>query len=106
MSVLTATISTNPIARLLGALPARIAEEKDRAIQQDLTTAGLWEHYRQNIAKQEVDLGKTAIRAANIIKTHLGVSDDFFLKGQDVQDREIQEILARHYEEVLKSDAA
>lgn len=102
MGVLTATIPANPIARLLGGLPARIAEEKDRAIQQELMTVGLWEHYRQNIAKQEVDLGKTAIRAASIIKSHLGVSDDFFLKGQEVQDNEIQQILARYYEEVLK----
>ncbi|WP_080239034.1 hypothetical protein [Spirosoma rigui] len=103
MSVLTSTIPKNPIARLLGALPARVAEEKDRAIQQELMAVGLWQHYRQNIAKQEVDLGRMAIRGANIIKIHLGVSDDFFTKGREVQDEEIQRIIAPYYEQVLKN---
>ena len=103
MGVVSASTPTNPIARLLLALPAAVSKEKDSAIQRELTEHGLWEHYRQFVAKQEVDLGKTNIRAASIFKKHLGVSDSFFLDGAEAQEREIKEIIAQHYQQVLKA---
>ncbi|UHG93357.1 hypothetical protein [Spirosoma oryzicola] len=89
---------SNPIERLLDALPAAVSKEKRATIQHDLEEVGLWEHYRQNISKPGKDLGKVAFRAGVIFKRHLGVSDDFFIGTADEQEEELKRIVRLHFD--------
>lgn len=92
---------TNPIERLLDALPALIADQKRELLQRDLKMVGEWEHYRQNLSKPGKDIGRASARAMVIIKKHLGVTDTFFVGSSDDQDEEIRRIATEYHNHTL-----
>lgn len=96
--------NSNPIEKLLDALPAAVAKEKRVAIQTDLEEAGVWEHYRQNISKPG-RLAKISLRAAVVFKRHLGLDDSFFFAEPDVQEEEIKRIVRLHYDPLISTEA-
>lgn len=87
----------NPIERLLDSLPAAVAKEKRAAIQQELESVGMWNHYSQTV-KVGKDMGKMYLRAAVVFKRHLGVTDDFFVGTQEQQNQEHNRIARLHFD--------
>lgn len=92
----------NPIARLLNSLPAKVADEKRQAIIKDLEPLGYVEHFRQTAMRPGFDIGKIYVRVADIIKQHLGVTDEFFFNLNAQQDQ-TKAIVKQAFNEVLES---
>lgn len=91
----------NPISRLLGQLPAALAEEKWELIKNDLTDKGVMEHWRQHLAKMGSDMSNIKLVAARVFVDHLGVNFDFFDGGEQEQDAQIRELVKAAFEKVL-----
>ncbi|WP_128544060.1 hypothetical protein [Larkinella soli] len=89
------------IVRLIGQLPADIAEQKRKAIELDLMELGEWEHYRQSVRRPGYNLKNTHVACAQVLKKHLGLTDEFFTCEDGEREQMIAEVLKRFYENHL-----
>jgi len=73
--------------------------------KKELTDEGVYEHWRQNVAKMGTDMADIKLKAARIFIKHLGITFDFFDGGEAEQDAQIRELVKAAYERILSHQA-
>ncbi|WP_375445787.1 hypothetical protein [uncultured Fibrella sp.] len=96
------SLRTNPIARLLELLPAKVADEKRAAILNELQPLGFESHWRQTCLREHITTGKIFAHPAWVICKHLEVPMEF-LWDADLAVKVSRDLVEKHTAMQLES---